>query len=148
MSKSPAGLIIGAMCFVLTAAILAAVFGGPIVAYWKQRTADAEAGQEHALDAGEASALEVEGTNNLVAESAAYRGAVVIIREQAHELELETRADVDAETILPPGVRDRIARGDGFLCDSGVECRHGSGPAPAGDPGGGPDALHSDGDAG
>lgn len=130
MTREAAFRIVGLIMILLVAGILAATFAGPIVNYWRHRTADAEAGQEHALDAGEASALEVEGTQALEAESAAYRGAVVYIREEAHELDLETAVDVDASTPLPSGVRDRVERGDLSLCNSGVACRYGSGPAP------------------
>lgn len=124
---SRAAIAIGLV--VLLAVILAIIFGGPIVGYWKQRTADAEAGQEQAVDDAVGRGLEVEGTKAIADAAAQDRTSVVIIRETAHALESQARADVDASSRLPDSVLDRVRAGDVVLCDSGVECRSGSAAA-------------------
>lgn len=116
---------LAALVVVALLVIGAIVFGGPFVSYWKQRTANAEAGRERALDDTVGRGLETEGTEVLAAADGQDRETVVIIRESAHALEVESRSDVSAASPLPDSVLDRLGAGDRVLCDSGVECRPG-----------------------
>lgn len=129
------------LALVVAAAILAIMFAGPVVRYWQQRTADAEAGQEAAIDNSTARGLEAEGTQVLADQASAETAAVEEIRERTYVIERERLADPDSATPLPSGALDRLRAGDRLLCDSGVECRSGSAAAAPGAPGDGGGAL-------
>lgn len=137
---------IGIGLLVLAAVILAVLFARPVVDYWRGRTADAEAGQEQAIDNAVGRGLEVEGTETIAEAAGQERASVVIIRERAHDIEIRTRADPDAAADLPPGVADRIREFDRVLCDSGLKCRSRGAAAATGLAGGDAGALRPDGD--
>lgn len=105
----------------LAALVLGAVlFGGPIVKYWQQRTADAEATAEHATDDATGRGLEVVGTEEVAAAASTEQAAVGQIRGATNALELQTRRDPATATRLPPGELARLREHDRSLCDSGI----------------------------
>lgn len=106
---------------VLALLVLGAVlFGGPIVKYWQQRTADAEATAEHETDDATGRGLEVDGTEEVSAAASTEQAEIGQIRGAIHALELETRRDPATSTRLPPGELARLREHDRSLCESGV----------------------------
>lgn len=115
------GRVAIAAAAVLAALILGAVlFGGPIVKYWQQRTADAEATTELKTDDAEGRGLEVVGTKEVSAAASTEQAAVGQMRGATNALEVQTRRDPATATRLPPGELARLREHDRSLCDSGV----------------------------
>ena len=106
---------------VLALLVLGAVlFGGPIVKYWQQRTADAEATTEQQTDAAVGSGLEAAGTKEVADAAGTEQAEIGQIRGAIHALEIETRRDPATATRLPPGELARLREHDRSLCDSGI----------------------------
>lgn len=119
------------------------VFAGPVVDYWRDRTARAEDRQEFAEDDGAARGLEVQGTETLANAAAELDRAAADLRSQTHVVEIRTRADpaVVAAGRVPPGELDRLREHDRLLCGRGLECGPGGSSAPPGDAGAGGDEM-------
>jgi len=108
---------------VLAIALTGAFFlGGPFVSYWKGRTANAEAGREHATDDAVGRGLEVQGTQQLGDAASALQSSAAAMRSAANALDDQARQDPAASDALPPSVLERIRVGDDSLCGRAVAC--------------------------
>lgn len=122
----------------------AVVFGGPIAAYWKHRTANAEAGREHATDDAAGRTLEVEGSEELGAAASDLQSSAAAMRRAANALDQKARSDPSAGQALPPGVLDRLGVHDDSLCGRAVQCPDRGAAGALEGPGLGAATLHPD----
>lgn len=124
----------------IVAVLGAILFGGPIVRYWQQRTADAEASEEQAVDDSTARGLEVAGTETIAAAATQQAAAVTELRRETHVIEVRTRTDpaVLAAPRLPVNELSRLRDHDRQLCERGsIVCRPRGSAAPTVDAGAG-----------
>lgn len=117
-----AAIALGAFLIAVVGAFL---FAGPVVDYWRGRTADAEAGREQARDDVAGRALEVEGTEDLAAAADDLARAASEIRRETHVVEIRSRADpaVAAAGRLPPDELARMRAHDSLLLGRGLTPR-------------------------